>query len=209
MASWVSVSKTDTPRSLHLTPGYLTQLTSLHDRYIRILWRRSIHPRTARSIYDQNDDLTRYGQPPRPTPKPNPLIILGDLPKDHPTTGSHPVPPRPTDPNAPPPPPVTDDPAYPRAVEDRMRVSDFATRLRQAEIAQRKEDEAKDRALANSDGGRSGGVQAVSGPGELLKRRAERETERRPGVSEMERNEEIARDVERHIEVRDRTEKKI
>ena len=58
-----------------------------------------------------------------------------------------------------------------------MRVSDFALRLRQAEIAQRREDEAKLRRGERQ--GPPGGAQAVTGPGELLRRRAEREVERK------------------------------
>ena len=61
-----------------------------------------------------------------------------------------------------------------------MRVSDFAIRLRQAEIAQRKEDEAKAQVGWKES---VGGAKAVTGPGELLKRRAEEETERREGLN--------------------------
>ena len=55
--------------------------------------------------------------------------------------------------------------------------------MRQAEIAQRKEDEAK--AASARDGWKEsvGGAKAVTGPGELLKRRAEEETERREGLN--------------------------
>ncbi len=65
-----------------------------------------------------------------------------------------------------------------------MRVSDFAIRLRQAEIAQRKEDEARAMARERRESGASGsagagGAQAVTGPGEFLRRRMERETERK------------------------------
>jgi len=104
-------------------------------------------------------------------------LAPGDLPRDHPLTGSHMVPPKDqraleTETER-----TEDDPAYPRPPEERMRLSDFAVRLRRAEIAQRKEDEASERQKERKE--MIGGVQAVSGPGEMLRRRAERETERK------------------------------
>lgn len=74
--------------------------------------------------------------------------------------------------------PVFDETAqhYPLPVSERMRVSDFAARLRNAERAQAEEDEAKK--------DRRDGIQTVSDAGDFLQRRMERALEDRAAGKE-------------------------
>lgn len=67
--------------------------------------------------------------------------------------------------------PAEPDSNYPLPVKERMRVSDFAARLRRAEEQQRLEDEAR----ARGDYGPEGSLQASTNAGQLLRRRMEAE----------------------------------
>lgn len=111
--------------------------------------------------------LTQPGDLPRDTPIPyasnNPFEKAS--PRPHPATYMNPEPEEPEGGYVP-------DPNYPLPPSERMRISDFAARLRRAEHLQREEDAA----MASGDMEAYGGAKSING--QLMRRNIEREQER-------------------------------